>query len=250
MNEIDFNEIIEKIKNEDIEPTPKWYFKLRKGYWLVLFLFFILIGSIAFSIILFAIREVDFNLLTHMGHSTGELILALVPLIWIVLLVLFLSGSLYAIYHTDKGYKFRFIELIAANVSLSVLIGTFIFLVGGAQWLETSFALKTEFYESIESRKEKIWHNPDAGSIVGVIKEVDENRIIISDIDDQEWSVNIDKAIIPRSVFLEIGEKIKIEGTVISKQDIEAINLYPWGGKGMREKMQGERNKIEKNEQF
>ena len=200
--------------------------------------------SFGISVILFAIQQTDFILLSHIGHSKLELFLAILPFIWIVLLILFLLGSIYAIYNSNRGYKFTFTKLIGFNVALSILLGTFLFIGGGAVWFEDAFATKSGFYESIQSKKEKIWQNPDKGNIAGTIQNIDEKILKIIDFNNKVWFVDIDTAFIPRAVFLEEGEKIKITGEKISENTFNASDVFPWGGKGTRNKMRNRRNEL------
>lgn len=238
----DMNDFIEKIKNEKIKPKPKWHFNLRGLMIWFMYLLFVIIGSLSFSIILFAIQQTDFKLLSHIGHTKLELFLTILPFIWIVLLILFILGSIYAIYNSDKGYKFTFSKLIGFSVGLSILIGTLFFIGGGAGWFENTFAIRSGFYEGIQNRKEKVWQNPENGSLGGTIIEVRENTIELKDFEENIWTINIDTAFIRNSVNLESGEKIKLTGVKTSKTTFIAEDLYPWGGIGKRNKMQNRSN--------
>jgi len=231
------DKLIERIKTEQIKPKPKWYFELKNSSSWIFYFLFVLIGSISFSIILFAIQQTDFELLSHIGHSKLELFLSTLPLIWIILLILFLFGSFFTIYNSKKGYKFTFSKLIAINVGISILIGTLFFISGGAGWFEKAFALRAGFYESIQNKKEKVWQNPEKGNIGGTIITVEDREIQLKDFDGNIWTVNIDSAFIPPAVFLEVDEKVKVAGKDLGENHFRATGLYPWGGKGMREKM-------------
>ncbi len=237
------DKLIETIKKEKIKPKPKWVFNLNNFLlWLMYFLF-VLVGAISFSVILFAIQQTDFELLSHIGHSRIELFLSILPFIWLVLLIVFILGSLYAIYYSQRGYKFTFSRLIAINVGLSVLIGTIFFIGGGASWFENAFAIRTGFYESIQKKKEKIWQNPDKGNLAGVIYDVKDGILEFNDFENKKWIINIDSTFIANPVLLEKGEKIKITGVKIDDETFKAKEIYPWGGREMQKKMRKRRNK-------
>ncbi|HEB62453.1 MAG TPA: hypothetical protein ENI82_04790 [Bacteroidetes bacterium] len=237
------DKLIETIKKEKIKPKPKWVFNLNNSLlWLMYFLF-VLVGAISFSVILFAIQQTDFELLSHMGHSKLELFLSILPFIWLVLLIVFILGSLYAIYYSQRGYKFTFSRLIAINVGLSVLIGTMFFIGGGASWFENAFAIRTGFYESIQKKKEKVWQNPDKGNLAGVIYDVKDGILEFNDFENKKWIINIDSTFIANPVLLEKGEKIKITGIKIDDTTFKAKEIYPWGGREMQKKMRKRRNK-------
>lgn len=241
------NKILEKIKEKDIKPKPKWQFSLKSILIWAIYFGFVIVGSVSFSIILFAIQQTDFVLLSHIGHSKLELLLAILPFIWIILLVVFLLGSIYAIYNSNKGYKFTFSKLIGFNVGLSILLGTLFFIGGGAQWFENAFAIESGFYNSIQNRKEKIWQNPEKGNLAGTIIKIDDKIIELKDFAGNKWKINIDTAFIPNSVFLEVDEKIKLIGEKISKNSFSAKDIFPWGGKGTRNKMRNRRSDVDRN---
>ncbi len=244
----DINRFLDKIKREDIKPKPKWQFTTKNILVWLLYFCFVIIGSISFSVILFAIQQTDFVLLSHFGHSKLELLLSVLPFLWIVLLVVFILGSIFAIYNSKRGYKFTFSKLVGFNVGLSILLGTMFFIAGGAGWFENAFALRAGFYESIQNRKEKIWQNPEKGNIAGIITKVFDNYIEIKDFDDNIWQIGIDSAFIPPSVFLELGEKVKVEGVKVTENEFSAKDIMPWGGKGMRKKIREKmKNRLKQN---
>ena len=230
------DKIIEIIKNQNIKPKPKWYFAFKNiSVWLF-YIFFMLIGAISFSVILFSIQQTDFELLSHLGHSKLELFLSVLPFIWLILLIIFILGSLFAIYNSKRGYKFTFSKLIAINVGLSIIFGTIFFVGGGAAWFENAFAIRTGFYESIQKRKQKIWQNPQKGNLAGIINKVENNGLEIIDFENKKWIINIDSTFIANPVLLEKDEKIKIIGSKINDSVFKAKEIYPWGGKEMRNK--------------
>ena len=244
------NKFIEKIKREDIKPKPKWQFNLKSILiWLVYF-GFVLVGSASFSVILFAIQQTDFTLLSHTGHSNLELFLSILPFIWIIFLVVFILGSIYAIYNSNKGYKFTFSKLIGFNVGLSILLGSLFFIGGGAGWLENTFAINSSFYKSIQNRKEKVWQNPEKGNIAGTILKVDDTTIELKDFVGNIWQIDIDTAFIPPSVFLEEGEMVKVVGKKVSKNIFNAKDVFPWGGKGLRNKMRNRKSEMGENKKI
>jgi len=232
------DKLIQKIKEEKITPKPKWYFALKNALIWSLYLLFILIGAISFSIVLFAVQQTDFELLSHIGHSKLEALLSILPIIWLISLIGFIAGSIYSIYNSKRGYKFTFNKIIALSVGLSIVIGTIFFISGGASWFEEAFALRVGFYESIQKKKEKIWQNPEKGNIAGTIIKVDDDKIELQDLDNNKWQIDLHDVFIPRAVFLEKGEKVKITGKKIDDNTFKAEGIYPWGGKNLRKKMQ------------
>ena len=224
------DELIRKMKDQDIKPIPKWRFTLKGLMLGLVILLSILIGGLAFSIILFSIQQLGFDLVNHMSHSKIEFLLGLLPFLWIVLLILFLAVSMISIKNSKKGYKFSPSKLLIINSAFSVLLGILFFIGGGAQWLEHVFDVNLEFYESIRDKKVNMWSMPDEGYLSGTIQRVQENTFQLMDFEKQEWTIDCQDAFIPPAVLLEEGEVVKLIGKVVSAHSFRAAEVRPWGG--------------------
>lgn len=222
--------LIEKIREEQMKPIPKWRFTLKDTTIWLAFIFCVLFGALAFSVILFAIQQSDFNLTGHLLHSWFELLLGLVPLVWIISLVLFLIFAILSIKNSRKGYKFTPPSLVGFATALSILVGTLFFITGGAQWIEHAFATNVSQYKSVEERKTQVWSRPEEGFLSGNIISVSDSIFELQDLSGKTWSVNYRSADIVPSVSIEDGEKIKLTGTIISGNSFKASMIRPWGG--------------------
>ena len=233
--------IINRIKEKGIKPIPKSYFTIKNALLWFLFAFGVLIGAMAFSIILFSIQQTDFDLLAHMGHSKLEFLLGLLPFFWIVLLIIFLILAIVGIKNSRKGYKHSSSKLIGVSTALSILIGTLFFITGGAQKLEKAFAIRVSLYKSIEEKKTKIWSMPEEGYLSGEIQSVSVygDTLLILDFKGKEWRILYADAFIPPVIALEPGEQIKLVGKILSKEVFRAEDIRPWGGRGMMERLKG-----------
>lgn len=228
------DKLLNTIINENIKPVPKWKFQLRNYSLIFLWILFIITGAISFSIILFSIQQSDFILLDHAGHSIREMILVIMPIAWFSILFLFLLGSIYAGYTSKKGYKFTFSKLIGLNLGLSLTSGILFFLLGGSAYFEKTFSTQSGLFESIEIKKQKMWNNPDKGSVAGTIINVDENSITLKDLKNKIWTINSDSAIFSPALEIQKGEKIKILGTKTDSLHFTAQRVMPYGGREMR----------------
>lgn len=226
--------IIEMIKDQDITPTPKWIYSSKNiALWLG-YIVAVILGGLAFSVILFVIQQTDFNVINHMSHSRMELFLGLLPMIWLIMVLVFLGMAILSIRNSWKGYKFSVLKLVSICVAMSVTLGTLFFIAGGGQKLEHAFDVNIFSYESIEDRKQKIWSNPQEGYLSGSIISVNENVIEIRDFQKVIWQVYIDNAFIAPPVMLENEEKIKIVGERKNASEFIAMEVRPWGGLGNR----------------
>ncbi|MBK9013752.1 MAG: hypothetical protein IPM82_06495 [Saprospiraceae bacterium] len=226
--------LIEAIKQQDIQPVPKWQFSLKNGLAWAGFLVAVVLGAMAFSVILFAIQQTDFNMVSHLSHSRLEMFLGLLPFIWIVFLIVFLAVAFYSIQYSKKGYKFTAAKLVGFSALLSILLGTLFFIGGGGHQLEHAFAVNVDVYESLQQRKTKLWSMPEDGYLSGQIEEVSAEYFVLKDFNNKAWKIHYESAFIAPVVRLEKGETVKLIGKLASKDEFTAEEIRPWGGRGTR----------------
>ena len=222
--------LISKMKNQNLKPIPKWRFTIKGMGIGFTILVSVILGGLAFSIILFSIQQLGFDLITHMSHSRIEFLLGLLPFLWIGLLIIFLTLGMISIKNSRKGYKFSPTKLILFNSVFSILLGTLFFIGGGAQWLENKFAVQIEIYESIQEKKINMWSAPENGFLSGTIESVNENTMQLVDFKKRKWTIDFQKAHIPPAVLLEEGEVIKLRGKMKDSNSFIADEVRPWGG--------------------
>lgn len=225
-------ELFDKIKSQKIQQKPKWYFQFKNYFFWLLFTGFILLGSLSFSVILFAIQQTDFDLLNHLSHSPLEFILGIAPLVWLVTLIVFLMIAMMGIRNSKKGYKFSLSNMIAFSISFSIVLGTLFFISGGAQYLETSFATSFSNYKSIESLKISRWSNPESGYLSGTIINISDDELEIEDFDQKRWKIDITDARLRGNKSLETNAKMKFIGEKTGHNQFKASEIRNWGGNG------------------
>ncbi|MBK8671410.1 MAG: hypothetical protein IPN89_19015 [Saprospiraceae bacterium] len=220
--------IIDKIKGENIQPRPEWSFASAEYIKWGAFMLFISIGSISFSIILFAISVNGFDMLQHFKHSKLESILVILPILWLATLILFLGGSIVSIMHTGRAYKYSFGKWVGLSTGISIAIGTLFFITGGAKWLEHKFETNIESYESIQEKKTAIWSQPELGTLSGEIVEVAGDTLYIKDFKSRFWTIDISSAFIAPKVVMETTEQIKLNGKKTGDAIFKADQIKPW----------------------
>lgn len=222
--------LIQKIREQGVTPVPRWRFTLNNVLLWSAFAAASLLGALAFSIILFAVQQTDFQVISHLSHSRLELFLGLLPFFWIILLIIFLIIAIYSVQYAPKGYKLTLARLAGYSAALSILLGTLFFIGGGAQRIEQAFALNVGLYESIQEKKIKLWSMPEEGYLSGEIEQSSMGAFQLKDFEGQVWTVKYEGAFIPPVVLLERGEKVKLIGTIAGPGRFLASEVRPWGG--------------------
>ncbi|GAB4250941.1 MAG: hypothetical protein Kow0027_14580 [Saprospiraceae bacterium] len=225
--------ILEQIRREQLRPKPRWHFVLKNALAWLAFAVAVILGGLAFSVILFAIQQTEFELLDHLNHSGIELFLGLLPLIWLVLLIAALLTSMLSVRHSKRGYKYGILQLTGYSTGLSILLGTLFFISGGAQKIESAFASTVSAYESIQEKKIQLWTLPEEGYLSGTIQELRGDTLRLTDFTGKEWEVIYREANWPPAVLMEPGEQIKLMGEMQNEAVFVASQIRPWGGRRM-----------------
>jgi hypothetical protein len=230
-------ELINKIKSSSIKQKPRWYCVLENIVFWGIFSLSIILGGIAFSIILYAIGESDFNLLRNLSSPGIRSFISFLPLIWILFLGVSLIIAGLGIRNTKKGYRYSLLWILGINILLSVLFGLLFFYTGGGQKIEEVFARRVSIYKGIEERKISKWSCPESGFLSGIILEKQsDDTLLLEDFTGKEWQINIENAAIHFKLSLELGEKVKIIGTASGENIFTANEIRIWQGSNLRRK--------------
>jgi len=225
--------IINKIKKEKISPAPKWIF-LAKDYsiW-TLFIMAIIIGGLAFAVILFLLTNNDWDIYKHLDKSFGEYLLLSLPYFWIIFLGLFSIVALYNYKYTKKGYRRSPHLIVGVNILASVIIGTVFFYAGLGLKIENIFADNFPYYRNFTQHKLNVWNNPERGLLSGVITKADnKDSFILKDFKGRMWEIQAGGAFWGRRVIFQKGERIKIIGKKKSNSIFSARQIRPWINRG------------------
>ncbi|MCB0805992.1 MAG: hypothetical protein KDC05_09360 [Bacteroidales bacterium] len=218
------------MKSKNIRPIPKWRFVTKKILTGLAVVLAVLLGGLAFSIILFSIQQLGFDLLTHMLHSRVEFLLGLLPFLWIGALLIFLILGMVSIKNSGKGYKFSPSKLLIYNSAFSILLGILFFISGGAQWFEHIFEVNVSSYQSVQEKKIQMWSMPKDGYLSGRIENLNKKIFILRDFSKNKWEVDYSSADKPTFLELEEDMEIKIIGEATGPGTFRADEIKPWGG--------------------
>ena len=222
--------IVDRIREKKVRQIPKWLFTLKYILNWVFYAVCILLGGAAFSVILFSVQQTDFYLIDHLSHSNWELILGLLPFFWIIILLIFLVLAYIVVRRSKRGYKFNWLLLLGLSTAASILLGTIFFIGGGAYKLESLFIENVKNYQSVHDNKLRLWMQPENGLLAGTVNSVNENTLILDDFYGYIWKVDYGNAIIPQSLDLSAGQKIKLIGRISSPDFFIATEIRPWNG--------------------
>lgn len=216
MTEEIIKKVLEKIKNDKIEPIARWRFLLKD--WLVWFLFglSVVIGSLSIAVMIFHIKNSDWDVFGRIPGGPLNFLFEVLPIFWVIVFVLFIAVAFLNFKHTKSGYRYGIWLIIIASLFLTVFFGMVIFIVGLGEKLENSLSNRIPFYPGLEHRRARMWARPDEGLLAGKILEINENDFKLLDLAAKEWLVSTEKVKLPPNFVIKVGDVVRVVG---SKQD-------------------------------
>ncbi|QQS58863.1 hypothetical protein IPN35_04665 [Candidatus Peregrinibacteria bacterium] len=229
--------ITAQIKKRHIRQWPRLYFVLKNTAFWLLFSLSVLVGAIAFSVILYALIEADFEVLRYASSSAVGFFLATLPLYWMFFFGLFLLIALFGFRKTKKGYRIPLVWLLFGNITLSILFGFVFFRLIGAEIIEATLARAMPFYTRIEHQRRDAWSHPREGFLAGVVTRhsPEKHILIVNDFSTQDWEVSIDDVEFVHPLVMALieeneitGRQIKVLGNPTGENTFHARSLLPW----------------------
>lgn len=224
-------DVLKTIQDKNIKPKAKWEFVIKN--WLVLFvgLIFLIIGSIALSVIIYLLKNNDWDLRIQIGHNMFSFVLLSLPYIWFVLLIIFMAVIYYDFKHSKKGYKYDWKIIVGAIILISLILGVLFYNIGVGQAIEDTLNRKVPIYEKMMRHRIDMWQRPEKGVLPGTILKIESDKIfILKDLRNKEWNIQLETNFIPKQVLVKPGEKVKVMGQEIDKNNFKAIQIRPLFG--------------------
>ena len=127
-------EVLNKIKDKNIKPKPKWKFLVREYLMWIFFGLAVFVGSLAVSIIIFILTHIGWS-----GHMFKLGFLLNIPYFWILILLIFLFLAYYNFKHTKNGYQYNPYMVVVLSVLISIVLGSVMYGLGQGEKMERMF---------------------------------------------------------------------------------------------------------------
>lgn len=207
--------ILKKIEIEAITPRSKYYFYLWNFLFWGLFALAIVLGSVSFAVVLYALFNTDFAIGEYV--ESGNLVtqwIAFLPLVWVLLIGLAVGLGMAGLKHTKRGYRIALVTLVGGNILGSVALGSGLYAAGGAEVIEQTLEERVPFYVSAREKHLDFWGNPrDSGRLAGKVIAVDEEMktMTIEGLRGEEWTLSYGEEY-PLKMAPAIGSTFKAKG--------------------------------------
>jgi len=227
---------LQMIKQKKISPRSKWQcFLYSKIAW-ALSLIFIVIGSLAFSVVIYMVKNNDWDMYSHLGDSLAEFIIVTLPYFWIAFLILLVYLAFFSSKFTEEGYRYRLATLLSVGLLLNIGLGIIFYSIGFGRVIDSYLEDKVPAYHYMFINKAKMWTQPEKGLLAGLIISVDKNQLAIKDYTGNLWNVDLaENVLIKGRIKIAVGLKINIIGEKQDDNNFLAKEIRPLLGRGLRD---------------
>ena len=212
--------VVEAIKEQDLCPKPRWHF-LAKEYslWMIGGVL-IIVGSLAFSIVLFMLVNNDWEVHEAIHESFLRFVFISIPYFWLLLFIFFIVGAEYYFRHTKKGYKYTIVDLVVGVLIINVVGGSIFYHIGLARAVDNLLVESApKYYERAVGNRHLRWVSPDDGRLAGRVERVDVETILLQDVHGKMWQVIVVDTKIATGTDIIADSLLRVVG----KQEDEAI---------------------------
>lgn len=215
-----FEKIINKIKEKNIKPKPRWIFTLKNLLFWILVPILMLIAGLSFSIVIYMFVNNDWDLQSRVSNNFFEFLFKTAPYFWILILMIFLIVFYLDFKKTKGGYKFEFVKIILFGISIIIISGIVFYSYGVSKYMDSSFMNKIPAYKNLSCQNMKMWNSPESGILVGKFINIQENVGSFKDTNEKNWNITFDNKIELQK--FDLNNDIKIIGRKLDDNNFYA----------------------------
>ncbi|MCX6796551.1 MAG: hypothetical protein NTW06_03575 [Candidatus Falkowbacteria bacterium] len=230
-------ELLHKIKDEHLQPKPRWQFLLKDYVIWGVGVLALLFGAMAMSLIIYMMRYNDWDIHQRLHSGLLESWLLIIPFFWIICLLAFVVLVYFDIKHTKKGYRYSPVTMLAVIVGASILLGGILDLVGLGARIDNEFGRRAPFYDRLINPHIGFWSHPNQGRLTGMILSQQDNNYILIDRDRVKWEVDAQGIKKAPNFELIVGRPARFLGEILSDHKFKASEILPvFPGRGFFER--------------
>ena len=210
------SKVLEKIKEDKIEPKPRWQISLKNYVIWSAFGSAVIIGAVSFCVILDVLLDNDWDIFKYASDSPLQRAIFSLPFLWFGFLIFFWVIAFYYYKQTRSGYKFSALRILGLSIIASIFLGTiFHFFFGMGESVEVMLAERIPVYDKINSHcnNVELWMQPEKGLLAGRIVSITEPESFdLEDFDGLSWKIEESK-----NIFM------KVKSPLVEKEEIKII---------------------------
>ncbi len=226
------DKVLSAIKERHIAPKPRWQFLLQRWVIWAAAGFSVLLGSVAFSVMLFRLVNNDWEILEQLERTPLEHLFNTLPVVWLVVLALFIFLAYYNARHTSGAYKYHAYWIVTGSILISFGLGGIMYAVGLAPQVEQFVYGQMPWVGRIHEQRLETWTQPERGLLAGEVVELGNGMTLfqLEGFDGTVWVVRRGTNYVePFRFNPEVGTFVRVTGMAGTDQAyiFVADHVYP-----------------------
>jgi hypothetical protein len=220
--------VLEKIKNDQVKPKASWKFSAERYTILFLLGLSLLVGSIAFGIVLELISKLElFSIWSRVRNSA--ILIRSFPYLWIAVMFVSLILVYAEFLRTRHGYRYHLRDIAFYAASIIMGLGLLMYKAGFAETAEYALESHLPLYQMVMHTPKTFWQQPDDGLLSGTIVRHDEahRSMDLEDMNQEVWIVDYSGAFIGGRVVIRQGEVVRVIGERKGQDRFKAEMIKP-----------------------
>ena len=189
-------ELFNKIKEQGIQPKPKWIFRTRTCLLWGLAGVFILLEGVAVSVVIYVFRHSDWSVYKQLAAGWWEFLLLFLPVFWLLLVAVTVFLVFYNFRHIPRGYRYPAYMLVAAIILAGVSLGSLFSYFGAGRAIDDVLGSKLPYYSKIINPRMDFWCQPEKGRLAGVASTDIQGKEFLMYGCGKNWTIVIEKDIV------------------------------------------------------
>lgn len=220
--------VLDEIARRGLKPRPYAYFLARRSVFWALAILSILLGAIATALAVFAVQDKIHTGGRGLDEMPLDDVLTYLPLVWLIILALFVASAVLSLRHTRRGYRLRSWQVILIALLASLGLGVVLHLGHAGEHVHRWLAHAVPAYDQLTRSRETRRNAPDQGFLAGqIVSAGDDKRLAIRDFDGRLWSVDATSARIEIG-HMRPGEDAAVEGRRTGPTEFKADLVRDW----------------------
>lgn len=224
--------VLEKIERGEVMQVPRWQFLLTEyGIW-ALWAASVLIGAIAFSVILFFGMNAGLAFYEATHDDALRFFLEMIPYAWVIVFILMALLAHYNLRHTKRGYKYKVWQVLFSSILFSFLGGLVLHGVGMGFVVDNFVAKRLPILPAFQNIEAQMWQSPMQGRMIGKYggEGAKENIALFTDIQGDTWNLDTSELNELDLKNLRTLQQVRVIGLLATSTPayFHGCGVFPW----------------------
>lgn len=231
MNEDFSQRILDKIERDQIRPLSPKVYRAQKVGRILLLLSCVLCTAFLGVLVVMEFFQVDLEFIRVSSFGPMlRILLAYVPMIWIVFFLFFFLLELYLLRRQTRAYRYPVTVIVGLMVLASALGGLGLYATRLPERVRTSLPRHLPPHVRPLFQPDRPFPHPEDGVLFGRIQSVQDKGFLIQDPPGNMWQVDQSQARpVPQDLIQE-NHQVIIEGRMSGPRTFQAENIRPYRG--------------------